>query len=260
MRDRVHALASRAIAAGSRRPLEVLRSSWPSLLLLVLWLTLAGPIWEGLAALAAEPGGGRALFLFFGTLWVMNMLIVDVLRSRRPTRAVAPLDMARALRPTPPEVLRRRAMHEAAHAVAGWAMGGRILTLDIQSVADRGGQCSFSLEELEDPTERNWAHLVICMAGNQADLAHGHRDDGAQADLVQALVSAAAIISTDRTPRDHAGDLTSDALLASARQRATELLQTHQVLVDQVAQRLLDHPHETWSNPDLDALSTPAAA
>jgi len=142
---------------------------------------------------------------------------------------------------TPPEVLRRRARHEAAHAVAGWALGGKILALDIQPVADRGGQCSFSLEEITDPTERNWVHLVICMAGNQADLAHGHHDDGAQADLVQALVAAAAIIST-------------------ARQRATELLSTHDQLLDQVMQRLLDHPHESWCNPDLDALAQAPAA
>ena len=157
-------------------------------------------------------------------------------------------------------MLGRRARHEAAHAVAGWALGGKILALDIQPVADRGGQCSFSLEELTDPTERNWVHLVICMAGNQADLAHGHHDDGAQADLVQALVAAAAIISTGRTPKDHRGELTSDALLATARRRATELLATHDQLLDQVMQRLLAHPHESWCNPDLDALVQAPAA
>ena len=43
----------------------------------------------------------------------------------------------------------------------------------------------------------------------------------------EALVAAAAIISTGRTPKDHRGELTSDELLSTARQRATELLSTH---------------------------------
>ena len=87
-----------------------------------------------------------------------------------------------------------------------------------------------------------------------------HHDDGAQADLVQALVAAAAIISTGRTPKDHRGELTSDALLATARRRATELLATHDQLLDQVMQRLLAHPHESWCKPDLDALVQAPAA
>jgi hypothetical protein len=263
MRERAQARARRAIARLEKVPLGGLRSTWASLLLLILWLSFAGQVWEWVAAIAAEPGGTRALFLFLGTLWFISMLIADIQRARYRVRATVtlPAPLARMTsRLTPPEILRRRARHEAAHAVAGWALGGKILALDIQPVADRGGQCSFSLEDLTDPTERNWVHLVICMAGNQADLAHGHHDDGAQADLVQALIAAAAIISTGTSPQDHHGDLTSDALLASARQRATELLHTHQIVVDRVVQHLLDHPHESWTDPDLDALARPTAA
>jgi hypothetical protein len=263
MTGRARTTARRALGLLGRVPLELLRSAWPSLLLLILWVTFAGPMWEGFTAIAAEPGGGRALFLFFGTLWVLSMLISDIHRCRHRTRTTVtlPAPLARMTSHlTPPEVLRRRARHEAAHAVAGWALGGKILALDIQPVADRGGQCSFSLEEITDPTERNWVHLVICMAGNQADLANGHHDDGAQADLVQALVAAAAIISTGRTPNDHRGELTSDELLSTARRRATALLSTHDQLLDQVMQRLLDHPHESWCNPDLDALAQAPAA
>ncbi len=35
---------------------------------------------------------------------------------------------------------------------------------------------------------------------------------------------------------------------------------THDQLLDQVMQRLLDHPHESWCNPDLDALAQAPAA
>lgn len=192
MTERARTTARRALGLLGRVPLELLRSTWPSLLLLILWVTFAAPMWEGFTTIAAEPGGGRALFLFFGTLWVLSMLISDIHRCRYRTRTTVtlPAPLARMTSHlTPPEVLRRRAR-----------------------------------------------------------------------DLVQALVAAAAIISTGRTPNDHRGELTSDELLSTARLRATELLSTHDQLLDQVMQRLLDHPHESWCNPDLDALAQAPAA
>jgi len=116
-------------------------------------------------------------------------------------------------------------------------------------------KCGFSLEEQTDLTERSWVNLVICMAGNQADLSNGHHDTGAQSDLAQALVAAAGVISTGRRPRAHVGELTSDALLASARDLASSLLAQHRTLVERVTQELLDRPDSTWENPDLDSLT-----
>lgn len=139
MTGRARTTARRALGLLGRVPLELLRSAWPSLLLLILWVTFAGPMWEGFTAIAAEPGGGRALFLFFGTLWVLSMLISDIHRCRYRTRTTVtlPAPLARMTSHlTPPEVLRRRARHEAAHAVAGWALGGKILDQVMQRLLD----------------------------------------------------------------------------------------------------------------------------
>lgn len=227
-------------------------------LLMTSWLVLAPPIWEVLHAWATGPQGGYPIFFLVGTFIVLRAQWRRALAVRRSVVAgPSSGGLARLVtRPAiPAEVLQRRAQHEAAHAVAGWALGARITVLDIRCVGDRGGQCGFSLEEQADLTERSWVNLVICMAGNQADLSNGHHDTGAQSDLAQALVAAAGVISTGRGPRGHAGELTSDALLASARDLASSLLAEHRTLVERVTQELLDRPDSTWENPDLDSLS-----
>ncbi|MCI1262471.1 MAG: hypothetical protein LKG20_09395 [Tetrasphaera jenkinsii] len=75
MRERAQAGARRAIAVLEKLPLAGFRGTWTSLLLLLLWLSFAGQVWEWVAAIAAEPGGARALFLFLGTLWFISMLM-----------------------------------------------------------------------------------------------------------------------------------------------------------------------------------------
>lgn len=232
-------------------------------LLMTSWLVLAPLLWEALHGWATGPQGGYPIFFVGGTLIVLRMQWRRAMAARRAVVAGhSSGGFARLVtRPAiPAEVLRRRAHHEAAHAVAGWALGARITVLDIRCVGDRGGQCGFSLEEQTDLTERSWVNLVICMAGNQADLSNGHHDTGAQSDLAQALVAAAGVISTGRSPRAHAGELTSDALLASARDLASSLLAQHRTLVERVTQELLDRPDSTWENPDLDSLTRDQAS
>lgn len=240
-------------------PPAPLRRGLPWLLLLAGWL-LAGPaLWRVLSAAAAAPGGPAALFLAAGALWIVSLAAASAVRARRTGRE-EPLGLVRLSSSAPPDVLRRRALHEAAHAVAGWGMGGRILSLEIRRVDDHGGQCLFDLDRITDPADRNWALLVICMAGNQVDLAHGHLDDGAQADIVQGMVAAASIISTGCLPRGYRGPLTTDALLAAARDRADDLLARHQRMVDGVVRRLLADPDAVWRDPDLPAAGRAAAA
>lgn len=164
---------------------------------------------------------------------------------------------------------RRRARHEAAHAVAAAGLGARVVAVSVTHHDEHGGQCQYDQVPGGTVCDRAWVNLVIAMAGNAADLEHGHHDQGARADIRAALEEVATIISTAHTPAVmryaiddvsgvsiEAGPMTTDLLLTKATSTAQGLLADHASAVRVIAGRLVHQPQHVLHADDMPELST----
>lgn len=156
---------------------------------------------------------------------------------------------------------RRRARHEAAHAVVAATLGARVVTVTVSPHGEHGGQCKYDQLPGQSVCERAWANLVIAMAGNVADLEHGHHDQGARADIRAALEEAATIVSCGQTPEAMRGATTvsTDVLVKAAADQARRILVTRDEAVRAIAVRLLNEPSRTVPGDQLPEL-VPAGA
>lgn len=117
------------------------------------------------------------------------------------------------------------ALHEAAHAVVADALG---CTVTHVTTVPRGGLAGATsyvspIPRLE-AQDVAWIAMVVALAGRAADHARGLHDSGSTTDVQRALALAASIISGGRCPRGYRGPLTTDAMIAAARDRASSIL------------------------------------
>lgn len=140
---------------------------------------------------------------------------------------------------------RRTARHEAAHAVVALHGGGTNLHVDIRQTigsngVGSGGRLSFRTDHLSH-VEGHWLTMQIAHAGNIVDQEISHqRDDGAMGDMSTGLTAAAGVLSTGQRPDGYTGNLSTDALMAGARQQARETLTEQRDALDALTEALLD--------------------
>lgn len=217
--------------------------------LVCAWLLLAPIVWDGAADIIAMDGGGPFLLSYVGVVYIVAKTAVGLTRRRGPQVAVDPLrseDHARWPKEGPERRAdqRRRASHEAAHATAAWALGAEVTAVHILTRGSTGGVCVH--EDVPDlaTVDQAWVNLVVAMAGQQADLAAGHRDQSSTADVRAALEQAAVILSTGQRPQHVTGTLTSDQLFAQGCTWAKALLEEHKEIHRQITDQLLAHPNQ----------------
>lgn len=135
---------------------------------------------------------------------------------------------------------KRRARHEAAHVVAGRAMGGILQHADVDHdpVTGRGGQVIMLWPSQMPVSERSWGMAVMAVAANELDVSEGSRDGSSLVDLQTAHTAALMIVSSGQTPPGYKGPLTVEGLLAAAREQARGILQERIAEVDRIAEQL----------------------
>ncbi|MFJ5488960.1 AAA family ATPase [Hansschlegelia beijingensis] len=141
-------------------------------------------------------------------------------RARAASRPMTLADLIDVIAPpdaTPLELRRAIALHEAAHAVVGLALGRRLLSVSIVSRGSTGGVTTFATDQrvlTRDDLER---HVKTTLAGRAVDiLFSGAATTGAASDLRQATTLVTAI---------HASFGLADTLLSRVPpERADEVL------------------------------------
>ncbi len=234
------------------RTMSIAPSIGFNLALIVLWLVASPVLWDLLVVVADEPGGARWLFVNGVLFWLAVRSVVRVRRMWRTASFVTNSSpRAAGQRPRGDRggnvSLEQRARHEAAHATAAHGLGAEDVAADVIADARRGtgGQCTYRLpSSLGSPADLAWLRLIISMAGHHADLEGGFHNEGSMSDLQAALLEAAAVISTGTRPSGIECPLTTDALLAVARERVARLLADHAGFYDSVTARLLHQPHK----------------
>lgn len=220
------------------------------------WIQIVSPtLWSVLEAAASRPDRGAGVFTAAGCTYIALWSSLRAVRRRRPQVVAQPwAELARPARPADgpgleADASRRRARHEAAHAVAATAMGATVLWVDIQFSGTRGGQCAIDLPASMPVVDSLWAQMVCSLSGNAIDLAAGHHDQGAQSDVHDAMQLAAGIISAGRCPAGYDGPLTFDGLLSGARERAGMILALNDRHLESIAARLQDRPGTRLAGP-----------
>lgn len=137
------------------------------------------------------------------------------------------------------------ARHEAAHALVAHDMGATVLELTYDT---QDGHCMAIWTHDQTQPDRLWTMMTYNLAGVASDQREGAFNTGSQQDLDQVHDLTLALISLGRSPSEHHGPLTSDALITSARRRALEVLQRSPDRHGELAEALL---HEGPTLPGL---------
>lgn len=131
---------------------------------------------------------------------------------------------------------RNRALHEAAHAVVGIALGCTVDYLEIAPSPSGGGQCVFrDADELED-----FDSLAMKLAGMRAEL----HDPGCEPFLHPATWQSdwdgCVRILSERYARPVGDEVTTLPIMLRAGERAAELVETFWAEICEVASLALD--------------------
>lgn len=239
----------------------------PMALAIAVWFGLAGPglalILEG-AVHSSE--GRRILVVLGGGVLVVCWLLPKQFRWQRRIIADRERVAAEAVPAAQPlagadarQSLERRARHEAAHAVAGTWAGNFIVKVDVQQIGITGGRCE-SAPPVGSMADSAYALMVLSIAGQVVDTGSGVFDYGAQSDMNKVLEGAAMVLSTGQRPSGYRGELSSDALVAAAREDATEALCRFSGVVEEITSWLTTHPGSVLRGPDLEQLLEPVQA
>lgn len=141
----------------------------------------------------------------------------------------------------------RRARHEAAHAVVMLALGYQDVTAHIKISDKIGGSATGStkLTTLIDGGQAradiSYGQIITALAGHQVDTETGNHDFGSDSDFASVINHVTAVLSVGLVPRGHDGPLSSDSLIASAREHVGHILDENKDSLDLITEFLVKH-------------------
>lgn len=140
----------------------------------------------------------------------------------------------------------RRARHEAAHAVIALHVGRENVIADVMIYGSRGGQVTY--ETPAGPiADTAYADMLISFGGHIVDIQSGRFDGGSQVDMRSLTEAALLILSTGLRPAGYSGELTLEALVCTARDDATRILDEQAGVVDAITIALEQDRRLTWT-------------
>ncbi|MGP5264748.1 MULTISPECIES: hypothetical protein [Glutamicibacter] len=131
------------------------------------------------------------------------------------------------------------AHHEAGHALVAYLNGSTVLKVTVRPSGNLVGHCEYANDSYPRPSEEvSWAMLQTSLAGQAVDHARGIRDSGSASDMQSCISHAYNLISIGEKPEGYEGDLTTDALISSARELTKETVNKHISTISEFAELL----------------------
>lgn len=131
------------------------------------------------------------------------------------------------------------AHHEAGHALLAHLNELTVLRVTSRPKGFTAGRCEYYANPVTRPAkEVVWAKLKTALAGQAVDHARGIRDAGSASDMQSCFAHAYSLISIGEKPDGYEGDLTTDALIATAREIADAAVKQHMDTVSGLAEQI----------------------
>ncbi|MGP5523485.1 hypothetical protein ACTXM3_09325 [Glutamicibacter arilaitensis] len=133
------------------------------------------------------------------------------------------------------------AHHEAGHALLAHLNGSTVLKVTVAVSGSTAGRCEYANDYYQHPSEEMvWAMLKTSLAGQAVDHARGIRDTGSTSDMQSCISHAYNLISIGKKPDGYEGELTTDALIGSAREITKEVVSEHMDTISELAELLIE--------------------